>query len=328
MSKIESPTMITDRIYNDDEILSLTFTSRYIVRLFQKDKYEILKVLASLKLIKNFIICECSSPMRIIKNRNKKSGFWWVCKGNALCKKNRSVYSNTIFENSNLSAENILLLLYYWAADYPQRIIVSETNVGRDTISEWCAYFRDIIAESYLDSPELIGGVDDNGVPIDVEIDESQFYKRKSNRGRIGNPIWVFGGIERNTRKSFLVSVPNRSRDTLMEIINQKIKPGSRIISDKWAAYRCLYQSTVYSHEEINHSVNFIDPNDFEIHTQNVECMWNHAKTKLRNQHGTSSRLFEGYLIEFMFRYSNFVDKHLILNIFLNILRNKDFRHF
>jgi hypothetical protein len=56
--------------------------------------------------------------------------------------------------------------------------------------------------------------------------------KRKSKVGRMGNRQWIFGGIERESKKCFLEPVANRSSKTLMEIIRRRIRPGSRIISD------------------------------------------------------------------------------------------------
>ena len=42
----------------------------------------------------------------------------------------------------------------------------------------------------------------------------------------------MFGGIERDTGKCFLVEVPDRTRATLEPIVLQLILPGSHIISD------------------------------------------------------------------------------------------------
>ena len=63
--------------------------------------------------------------------------------------------------------------------------------------------FRNIIAIYCKDFNGIIGSIDENGRLIDVKIDDSLFYKRKNNRRRISNPIWVFGGIERNSRNVF-----------------------------------------------------------------------------------------------------------------------------
>ena len=45
-----------------------------------------------------------------------------------------------------------------------------------------------------------------------------------------------------------------------------------------------------------------VDPDDDEIHTQNIENSWMRAKKKLRRQHGTSAALFPSYLSEFLWR--------------------------
>jgi hypothetical protein len=123
-----------------------------------------------------------------------------------------------------------------------------------------------------------IGGLNSKGLPMEVEIDESQFYKRKSNKGRIGKTIWVFEGIGRDSRKCFLVPVENRSRETLKGVIFEKIDPGTRILSDSYASYRSLYNSSIYEHDEVNYSLNFVNPNDITVHTQNVESIWCHVR--------------------------------------------------
>lgn len=59
----------------------------------------------------------------------------------------------------------------------------------------------------------------------------------KYNRGKRVDGVWVFGGVERISGKCFLVAVPDRSPDTLLDIIKEWILPGSIIISDCWKAY-------------------------------------------------------------------------------------------
>ena len=45
-----------------------------------------------------------------------------------------------------------------------------------------------------------------------VQIDESKFGKRKYHRGHHVEGQWVFGGIEQNSRKCFLIAVEKRMK--------------------------------------------------------------------------------------------------------------------
>ena len=57
-----------------------------------------------------------------------------------------------------------------------------------------------------------------------VQIDESKVGKRKYHRGHRVEGQWVFGGIEEDTRKCFLVPVEDRSEATLLPIIREWIE--------------------------------------------------------------------------------------------------------
>ncbi len=67
--------------------------------------------------------------------------------------------------------------------------------------------------------------------------------------------------------------VPDRTRTTLEETILKHILPGSRILSDRWAAYGNIpnIRKGIYSHGAVNHSENFVDPDYASVHTQGVE---------------------------------------------------------
>jgi hypothetical protein len=73
-----------------------------------------------------------------------------------------------------------------------------------------------------------VGGVNSDGQPIVVEIDESKFRKRKYNQGKRVDGVWVVGGVERMPeRKVFLLMVPNRNQNTLKLIIDTFVKDGN-----------------------------------------------------------------------------------------------------
>jgi len=74
--------------------------------------------------------------------------------------------------------------------------------VSDETIVYWNCCMREVCALKLDSSPIEIGGKGTH-----VEIDESMFVRRKSNVGRLVREQWVFGGICRETKECFIVSV-------------------------------------------------------------------------------------------------------------------------
>ena len=198
--------------------------------------------------------------------------------------------------------------MYCWARNFPQKNICHECGLAPtcsyNTIIDWCNFCRDVCEEDILQNQMEIGGIDEDGNPLVVEIDETKFFYRKYHGGEWRPGHWVFGGMERGTGRCFMVEVENWSADTLLQLIKQFILPGTHIISDGWHAYQNIVNlnNGVYTHSVINHSENFVDPADEDIHTQSVENFWMRAKRKMRRQFGTSEDLFPTYLSEFMWR--------------------------
>src|SRR3982750_3733849 len=114
------------------------------------------------------------------------------------------------------------------------------------------------------------------GEEIIVEIDESKFGKRKYNRGHRVDGQWIVGGFERGTGRLFLVAVENRTKETLLSVIKQWVKPGTTIYTDYWKSYDCLGDEG-FHHLKVNHSINFVDTVS-GAHTNSIEGSWRHAK--------------------------------------------------
>ena len=109
----------------------------------------------------------------------------------------------------------------------------------------------------------------------------------------------MVGGIESDSRKSFLIPVDKRDEQTLLPIIKKWIKPGTTIISDCWKAYTNL-EKYGYTHKTLNHSEEFVNKDGDS--TNKIEGHWRHPKVKIlllcvRKHH------FSPYLSEFMWRY-------------------------
>ncbi|KAH7826454.1 putative Uncharacterized transposase-like protein [Monocercomonoides exilis] len=109
-----------------------------------------------------------------------------------------------------------------------------------------------------------------------VEIDEAVWRRRKNRRGRRKEQILLFGGVERldggKAGPRFMMIVPNRTKETLLPIILEYIKPETIIMSDEWKAYECL-NTYGYEHRTVCHKRNFVDPVT-KACTNTIEGLW------------------------------------------------------
>lgn len=297
-----APTTLVNDILLPNEIVNDNITLFNLLPAIHNDNLTVLQWLARRRLVSNNVDCSvCREPCTLNRYAQGLDGWRWRCNRDNFC---QSVRHNTFFQRSHLQLNHLVFLLYMWCYDYPQTQMIRETGVAEPTIIDWCNFIREICEEYLEANPQQLGGFDHNGEPIIVEIDESKYFHRKYHRGQWREGHWVFGAIERHSGRCCLIEVPNRRGDTLLPIIQQWILPGSRIISDGWAAYANINQigGGIYVHDVIVHERNFVDPNDPSVHTQMIENTWMRAKKKLRRQHGTSAALFESYIAEFLWR--------------------------
>ena len=118
--------------------------------------------------------------------------------------------------------------------------------------------------------------------------------------------IWVFGGIERESKECFFKCVADRAADTLIAIIKEYILPGTTVISDCWKAYSSL-NNEGFSHLIVNHSVNFVDPAT-GAHTNTLENIWRALKKSLP-KHGTTKNLYDTYFAQYCVRKQLLIDQ-------------------
>ncbi|GFX77756.1 DDE_Tnp_IS1595 domain-containing protein [Trichonephila clavipes] len=153
--------------------------------------------------------------------------------------------------------------------------IERKSGFSSATLADW----RHFVHEQVLDHVELTSSKI-GGVGKVVEVDESKFGKRKFHKGRHVEGQWVFGGVERDSGKLFLVAVHDRTQRTLMQIIMEWIEPGTTIISDCWKGYNHdVLTAEGFNHLTVNHSLNFVDP-DTGAHTNTIESTWRHVKSR------------------------------------------------
>jgi hypothetical protein len=62
------------------------------------------------------------------------------------------------------------------------------------------------------------------GINTVAEIDENLFVRRKPNVNRMPREQWIFGGIERDTKKCFLMCVERRNLETQLQNISRSVQ--------------------------------------------------------------------------------------------------------
>lgn len=269
------------------------------------DDFSMLQWAARRKLIRNSVTCTtCNQPAALNRYTQGTDGYRWRCSAHNFT---HSVRSGSFFANSRLPIRKIIRFMYLWCHDLPQDFIMFELDMGEDsrhTVVDWANFMRDVCQEHLIRNPQEIGGFNDTGEPVIVEIDESLFFHRKYHRGAHHPGHWVFGGVERTTGRCFMMEVPDRRRETLEPIIERFILPGSHIISDGWPAYAHVenIRGGIYMHDVVVHERHFVDPDSPDVHTQNIENTWMRAKRKVKRQFGTSRNLFHTYIFEFLWR--------------------------
>ena len=275
--------------------MSLVYDDIYEIT---RDNYGLILWLQDKGILGNFEGgCKRCSQGRIALKKDSsygRDGFVWRCTKKE-CGYKISVRAGSWFERSHLTLQQVVKLTYYWVYKTRQETVRRELRIGcEETLVDWYNLCREVCSEVLIKEDAQIGGTGKI-----VEIDESKFGKRKYHKGRRKDGVWVFGGIERDTKNCFLVSVEDRSADTLIPIIKKHVLPGTTIISDCWKAYSKLEEEG-FQHQTVNHSKEFINK-ETGAHTNTIESTWRAVKTSLP-KHGTVKSLYDTYFVEYIFR--------------------------
>ncbi|XP_068205419.1 male abnormal protein mab-31-like [Palaemon carinicauda] len=228
----------------------------------------------------------CGRYVRVQKKKRKQ------------CPYSVSLFKGTFLENARVPAWKIVLFAnHFIQKSWDHSTVIRTLHFSTRTSVDWRSFCSEVTL-NWLYTQEPIGGPD-----IIVEIDETFFVKRKYHRGRQLSQVWLFGGIERLSKKKFIIPLhkegQDRSAETLIPLIRQYIKAGSVIMSDGWAAYKTL-SNKGYIHKVINHSENFVDPNDPSIHTQTIERQWRNVK-EWSKRPGMKADYFDQYFSRYLF---------------------------
>jgi transposase-like protein len=261
------------------------------------DKASSVQFLCNRGILHNPRVCAAGHPMNL--SLNDRQDRWRCTRGG--CKEDVPLRRGTWLEGSNMQFRTIVIFVYCWSKNLTSIAFCDhELDIRKQCVIDWNNYLREVCADSLLRNPVVIGGPG-----MHVEVDESLFSRRKNNVGLVLPQQWVFGGVCRETHEVFLVAVPDRTAQTLLDCIRRHVLPQTTILSDEWAAYRGIQGMGMnLTHNTVNHTYNFIDPTT-GAHTQTIESTWNQAKARNKRHFGTHRTMLDSYLCEFMFRRRN-----------------------
>lgn len=219
------------------------------------------------------------------------------------CNTSFSVTVGTIFHNTKLPLQKWFLavsLVINAKKGIAARQLARDLHVTKDTA--WRMLMQ--IRKAMYEYGDLLQGI--------IEADETYIGGKNKNRhndkktkggqGRGGEDKQpVFGVIERDGKVSAR-TVKDTGKKTLQNIIMEKVKKGSTIMTDEWLAYNGLNKK--YVHKVIKHKENQYAVGD--IYTNTLEGFWSLFKRGFVGQyHQLSKRYLNRYLDEFCFRYNN-----------------------
>ncbi|XP_068757823.1 uncharacterized protein [Montipora capricornis] len=225
----------------------------------------------------------CGENMGLVECTYRSDGYKWECKKRATNKRHKStvsIWKGSWFEQSNLTLEEIIKFTYWWSEGLTQEQIKKQLHIYPKAAVDWDMFCRETCEVTIQRNSEKFGG--EGKV---VRIDESKVGKQKYHRGHRVEGQWVFGGIEEDSRRCFLVS-------SLLPIIKDWIEPGTLIVSDCWKSYHNLDKHG-YSHQTMNHSKEFVNEDGYN--TNKMEGHWGHMKVSLP-VFGTRKDKYSSYL--------------------------------
>ena len=202
---------------------------------------------------------------------------------------------NKYVANSHLSERKFRELLRLFAADVPA---LSAADLTRNTVNRYYRLFRERIVEICERESPFKG---------EVEADESYFGARRvrGRRGRGARGKTIVFGLLKRRGKVYTQIVPDVSRRTLMQVINDKVDKDSIMYTDGFSSYDGLVDWGYRRHYHVNHSTDeFVAASNHRNHVNGIESFWGYAKNRLVKFQGIMKDDFILHLKECEYRFN------------------------
>ena len=276
--EVELPVMLSSALTNEESIV------RWLV---------------SNKLIEENITCpSCPRELQHRYNAAEASQLgYYYC---AFCDRRIYVRSITFLHRLHAPVHAILKVALGWLQGKEKRMIEAEVGLSMKSILLITTRLDVLATILFTEQLKQLGGPDQV-----VEIDEANMPRTKYNVGKVKEELWVLGMIQRpryenEVPPALLLSLPDRSKDTLHSYIKKFVLPGTTIITDAWGGYNGL-ESAGFQHRVVCHKHNFVNPEDL-AHTQRIESLWRWVRKRALPATGTTPARIDYYLSSFSYR--------------------------
>ncbi|XP_017487717.1 PREDICTED: uncharacterized protein LOC108376054 [Rhagoletis zephyria] len=244
-------------------------------------------------LIRGTMLC----PFHKVRMNWRKGGKfgYFVCQRGKCAKRPRiSVAAATWFEGVRISVPHVYYLMYCFVENFTREMILRQDYVKEGktlssaTITDWYSYCREVVVIYQLDHQEATGKI--GGPGKIVQIDKSEFGKRKLNKGRGVEGHWVLGMIQDGSEDLRLEVCPDNciSENILIPLIKKHVAEGSIIRTDFFSAHDCLSENGFIAEDG--------------THSQRIQSQWRVVKRffSARNYNHTGN--FADMVVEYLWR--------------------------
>lgn len=177
--------------------------------------------------IKSMICPECGYRMKLYIPQEEYRCYGHVSKNKqkrGKCNFSKSMWSQTIFHQCRLTKCKVFRLIGAAVWLVPSlRVTAVQQEVSKQK-PDWFLTQREVFIDAVSQNSKKLGGKDQV-----VELAEAK-WNAKDPKENLWD--WAFGGIDRQSGETFLVPVECHSIESLREIIDQKINPGTIIVTN------------------------------------------------------------------------------------------------
>ena len=196
-------------------------------------------------------------------HRNKRRhSFRFQC-NKSICKRRRNqvcLRENSFFKGIKISLQKGLVIIYCFIKQFDYSTAIDESSIvsgdendvdeslteknvlqtSSETVMGFYFYCREVcMLVIEKEKVEYIGGSGKT-----VELDTTQFGRRKYSSGTFEDGQWVVTGMCKETKQVFMTAVPSTDDDTLIQAVEQHVLPGTTlIITEDLPLYKALKTS-------------------------------------------------------------------------------------